>query len=150
MRIGVTGTLRGATKLQLVILGSYINSPRVGRLVHGGAPGVDSEADALFEREGRDAEGRRFRRTTDVYPAKGSRGTYARPTYRDIAREPLERDRLIVANCDLMLVVPRQDHEIRRSGTWATCRYAVAAGVITLVILPDGDTRPAEYLLGGE
>jgi hypothetical protein len=148
MRVGVSGSQAGYTVAKLDTLAVMINSPRIGNLVHGGCVGIDCEADAAFERMGHDDYHRPYVRTVDVYPAFGSKGVYAKPQYLDIERAPLDRDHLIVAQAELMLIVPRQDYEIRRSGTWSTCRYAVKAGVITLVIISDGTVRRAEELLG--
>jgi len=117
-----------------------MSSPRITSLVHGGAGGVDSEADAIF----REVHPGLLRRPIHVYPAHGSRGTYAEPSYRDIARPPLERDRLVVQDADIMFVLaPSRRPPYRRSGTWATYRYALQANVITIVIWPDGSTELA-------
>lgn len=147
MMIGVTGPSHGYTIHQLDTMVVMINSPKVGSLIHGGCAGIDCEADAMFERRGVN-EGGPYVRTTHVYPTFHGQGRYARPTFRDIARKPLVRDRIIAARADLLLVIPAQDYEIRRSGEWATCRYAVSYETITLVIMSDGTVRRAEEILG--
>jgi hypothetical protein len=61
-------------------------------------------------------------------------------------REPapyLERDHNIVDETDLLLAAPKQYEEIRRSGTWATWRYANPDRRI--VVYPDGRTDPPEF-----
>jgi hypothetical protein len=147
MKIGVTGPSTGYTVHQLDTMALMINARSVGTLIHGGCKGIDCEADAMFERQGHGDHGP-YVRTTEVYPTFKGQGLYAKPTYRDIARKPLDRDHLIAAKSDLLLVVPAQNHEIRRDGAWATCRYAVQYQTITLVILSDGTVRRAEEMLG--
>lgn len=147
MMIGVTGPSHGYTDKQLDTMAVMINSAKVGSLIHGGCAGIDCEADDMFERQGVNESGP-YVRTTHVYPTFHGQGRYARPNFRDIARKPLVRDRIIAARAELLLVVPGQDYEVRRDGTWATCRYAVQYETITLVIMSDGTVRRAEEILG--
>lgn len=42
--------------------------------------------------------------------------------------DPLARNRRIVAAVDVLIAAPETDREELRSGTWATIRYARAAG----------------------
>jgi hypothetical protein len=44
-------------------------------------------------------------------------------------RPPLERNLLMVDRAQLLLAAPRSSVEERRSGTWATIRYARRVGV---------------------
>jgi hypothetical protein len=136
VRVGISGTQRGATEAQKRTLRAILGSPDVTGLVHGGCHGVDEEADELY-RQAHGLPGR------TVYPAIGGRGRYPDPDHLHAPRPPLERNRLIVRDAELMVIVPRQGREIRRSGTWATCRYARAAGVPTVIIYPDGTALPA-------
>ena len=50
----------------------------------------------------------------------------------------LDRNKDIVDASDVLLAVPSQDHEIQRSGTWATVRYAARCGKPVFLILPTG------------
>lgn len=134
MRVGISGTRRGPTPEQEAVLRSVLGSEHVTRLVHGGCVGVDEEADGLY-REVQKCP------VVSVYPAIGGKGHYAPPDYRDIERPPLERNRLIVQEAELMVIVPAQNRVLPRgSGTWATYRYAKAANVLTIVIFRDGST----------
>lgn len=137
MRAGVSGTLRGATPAQSYALWRLFQSPAIGQLVHGGARGVDTEADALFREVNKD------RPLIIIHPAEGHPWEGPEPTWCDIERPPLVRNKLIVQTADLMLIVPRTYTELRRSGTWTTYRYALEFGNLTLVILPDGRIEPA-------
>jgi hypothetical protein len=50
----------------------------------------------------------------------------------------LKRNKLIATRCAQLIAVPASAIEERRSGTWATVRYARAAGPPRTIILPDG------------
>lgn len=39
-------------------------------------------------------------------------------------QDPLERNKLIVEHCDVLIATPKSRQEERRSGTWSTIRYA--------------------------
>lgn len=56
----------------------------------------------------------------------------------------LTRNRNIVAAADILLVGPSGFTEKRRSGTWATYRYALAAGLPLVIVYPDG-TQNMEF-----
>jgi hypothetical protein len=55
------------------------------------------------------------------------------------AKPPLDRNRDIVADCSRLIACPRgPERSYPRSGTWATVRYARAAGKPVTIIWPDG------------
>ena len=60
----------------------------------------------------------------------------------DETREPeeyLKRNRNIVAEADFLIATPGNYKELKQgSGTWATWRYATAAGISRVMIFPDG------------
>jgi hypothetical protein len=134
VRVGISGTRQGATKDQVETLRDFFGSTRITRLTHGGCHGVDEQADAIYREVHPNP-------IVSVYPAIGGKGTYHEPEIIHNEMEPLKRNRLIVEDSDLMLIVPARPNEIRRSDTWATYRYSVQQGVINIVILPDGTTR---------
>ncbi len=57
---------------------------------------------------------------------------------RHPAFAPLTRNRHIVASADVLLAVPRYPNEQRRSGTWATVRYAREHGIPRFLVMADG------------
>ncbi|MFI5222689.1 MAG: hypothetical protein ACHQX3_00340 [Nitrospirales bacterium] len=57
-------------------------------------------------------------------------------------RPYLDRNRDIVNDIDILIVVPKTHHEERRSGTWATYRYAKSIRREMLVVWPDGSITP--------
>lgn len=48
------------------------------------------------------------------------------------------RDQYIVDRSEMMVVMPRDMHEITRSGTWMTVRMARRKGIPRLIVWPDG------------
>lgn len=53
----------------------------------------------------------------------------------------LVRNRNIVDASDAVIAVPPTAHELRRSGTWSTYRYAVKQGKEVYLITPDVETK---------
>lgn len=56
-------------------------------------------------------------------------------------RDPLVRNRAIVRVVKLLVACPEGFEETRRSGTWATIRYARTAKCPRLVVWPDGKVQ---------
>jgi hypothetical protein len=54
-------------------------------------------------------------------------------------RPYLQRNRAIVDETDILLAVPSDSHEVQRSGTWATIRYARKLNRPRVVMGPDGE-----------
>jgi hypothetical protein len=134
VRVGISGTRQGATKDQSKTLRYFLGATGITRLTHGGCHGVDEQADAIY-REVQPSP------VVSVYPAIGGKGKYPEPDIIHDEMEPLKRNPFIVEDSELILIVPAQPNEIRRSGTWATYRYAIRHGVLTIIILPDGTAR---------
>ena len=54
-------------------------------------------------------------------------------------KDYIQRNHDIVDKCSILLVVPKGFSEERRSGTWATYRYAKNKYRATIIVYPDGD-----------
>jgi hypothetical protein len=78
---------------------------------HGAAVGADTEAANMARLYG-------FAPT--AHPAENGR--------------ELARNREIVAESDILIAAPRNDHEELRSGTWATVRYARQKGIPVVML----------------
>jgi hypothetical protein len=52
------------------------------------------------------------------------------------AKPPLERNKLIVDNCEYMIATPKEFEHTIRSGTWATIRYAWKTKKNHITIIP--------------
>ncbi len=136
--LGFTGTRRGMTDAQLSRF-RYKYAMRLPRtFVHGGAIGADEHAhqEAIKFTAARDIE---------IFPGSRDRELYWRAKFPTLLvvewRQPLLRNRAMVARCDRLIACPGEPDEVLRSGTWATVRYARAAGKPVTLILPDGTVK---------
>lgn len=140
--VGFTGTRRGLTVEQRIALRHAFSNIERGvlgdvTLVHGGCVGADAEAheealDHCF--------------AIEIYPSDIP-SMYAKELAYDAMvvhepRPPLVRNRLIVERCTYLIACPGEPVEQLRSGTWATVRYARAAGKRVWLGLPDGSFAP--------
>lgn len=78
-------------------------------------------------------------------PADASNRSYCQGA-ASVAKEKdfLMRNRDIVNASDVLLAAPRSEHEVQRSGIWATVRYARKAARHVFLILPDGSVLVEE------
>lgn len=137
MNIGVSGTRKGITDAQRGRLYDLFSAPALkdGKLTHGGAKGVDEDAAWMWDRIHGPL-------SADVCPSDlRPDGNYPEPLYKADPKPPLSRNKDIVDNVDIMVILPQQDHEVLRSGTWMTYRWAIRQHVFTIVILPDGKIK---------
>jgi hypothetical protein len=136
MILGFTGTRQGMTTAQRAALPSVL-ATLPARVLHGGAVGADEEFDAWLLQNGMNVE------NISILPGAVLRERFWSNLQRKVyaARAPLERNRLIMENCNHLLAVPAEYAEVLRSGTWATVRYARVAKKPITLILPDGSVK---------
>ena len=130
MKIGVTGTRSGMTDAQLSAVALFLFDERAAELHHGDCFGVDVEVAELAKKFNY--------RVVCHPPIKDELRAYHAS---DEIREPLSyfaRNRKIVDECDLLLVVPYQKTHQTHGGTWYTHDYEVKKGKPVLVIYGDG------------
>jgi hypothetical protein len=122
MIIGFTGTQIGMSKRQLGLFEAFLLN--VTEFHHGMCIGADAEAHELV---------RRFSPLTIIHGHPGlrdvgdrNRSKRANVTVDVLHPEApfLERNRTIVNLSTILIAAPSTDHEVLRSGTWATIRYA--------------------------
>lgn len=134
MKIGVTGTRSGMNAVQHAAVEQYLQDlPDGSWLHHGDCVGVDDEVACLAASLG----------LTVVChpPIKTELRAYHRS---DEFREPASyfaRNRQIVDECDLLLVVPYQNTWQNNGGTWYTHDYAKKTGKPVKVFFPNGTTN---------
>lgn len=146
MSVGVTGTREGMTPLQLRACVRILHDLSRGSfrdiaydsevegynwLMHGDCIGADAQAWAV-------AAGMDW--ITIAYPGAVKRELRAF-TSSTMVHEPqgtLERNRLIVEQCDLLLAFPKEPRLSMRGGTWYTINYAYARKRRMIVVWPDG------------
>ena len=129
--IGFTGTRRGMTNKQMsmlkLLLRKIFNDSF--QFVHGGARGADTQADEIAREIGYDIYIRPTEETYWNWMKKKRNVCTGKP--------PLERNKDIVANVrSFLIAAPKSLNEERRSGTWATIRYARETGVLVVILDP--------------
>lgn len=118
---GFTGTRKGMSPTQKLTFAGVVRRFMChgDEFHHGAADGADTEANDFLESTG----GKPLVRIKK-HPARG---------------RPLQRDKEIVALAEVLIAAPATDTEVRRSGTWATIRYARAKGIPVLMLSRGGE-----------
>ncbi len=117
MKIGVTGTRKGATTLQLMTLAEWFTTHKeMTELHHGDCLGVDDQVNLMARANGL--------RTASHPPIITKHRAYSKSDCIFEVQEYHTRNRAIVELTDGLIVVPRTATERQRSGTWSTYRYA--------------------------
>ena len=137
MKVGFTGTQHGMSPRQHRKLAAILRGLDVSEFHHGDCIGSDAEAHVIAQ-----SLGIRVVVHPPEIDAKRafvvlSRGTAQR--HADDIRVPrpyLKRNHDIVSACKLLIAAPKQHREQRRSGTWATIRFANRNGVEVVIIVP--------------
>jgi hypothetical protein len=137
IKLGVTGTREGMNETQRAHLSQFLTEHRhtISELHHGDCAGVDAEVATLVTEMGI---------RTVCHPPRSDhlRAFHASNEYRE-PKGYLARDRQIVEDSDLLLVVPLQDTPQQRGGTWYTYSYAKQVGRPFIVFYPDGRIVPS-------
>lgn len=132
MKIGVTGTRNGMTEFQkqkvILLLQSVKDEHPNAELHHGDCVGVDVEVAKIaaslnyfvVNYPPADESLRAFHKSDKTLPAK---------TY-------FARNRDIVNNTDLLIVVPRENTHQTKGGTWYTHDYAVKQNKPVKIFFP--------------
>ena len=132
MKIGVTGTREGATEYQLTELREVLSGLDSVEFHHGDCAGVDEQAAKIAKELGYKIV---------CHPPESD---YLRAYFpADEMREPagyLKRDRAIVDECDILLVVPLHEQWQPKGGTWYTHDYAIKKNKPYNVIWPKEKT----------
>lgn len=120
MKIGFTGTREGMSLAQRQAFVSTIKAiyPSPSQFHHGDCVGADKEAHDLI---------RALLAKCYIVIHPGNTPWLAAGCLADVrmhSTDNISRNHDIVDAVDLMLAAPHTDEEQRRSGTWATIRYA--------------------------
>lgn len=136
MNVGFTGTSKGLTTVQSIVLYDYMASLDGERVTghHGDCIGADAQFHVHACNLGWKLH---------IHPPLDPK---ARAFKTDgVVHEPapyLVRDRIIVGMADRLIACPDTEDERRRSGTWATVRYARIASIPITYIGPKGLFTP--------
>ena len=130
MKIGVTGTREGMNETQFEELHEYLKQfdPATTELHHGDCVGVDVQVAELAMLLG-------FRVVCHPPESDYLRAFHKSHEFRQ-SFGYLKRDRNIVDEIDLLLVVPLQDEWQPKGGTWYTHDYAKKKGKNLVVFFP--------------
>ena len=131
MKVGITGTREGANEFQLSELRAVLAGLKGSEFHHGDCEGVDVQAAAIAKELG-------YKIICHPPLSKYRQGFFG----GDEMREPLgylERDRNIVDETEVLLVVPLQNEWQPKGGTWFTHDYAVRKGKPVNIIYPKKD-----------
>lgn len=131
--VGFTGTRSGLTKEQIFELSRIFveHSDEYGIFIHGDCVGADAEADNIAYSVG-------YRIKMRPCNLKYQRAFCKNGINIAEPIAPLERNRHIVDDSDIMIGCPKGMEEERRSGTWATIRYSIKRKKKIIIIYPDG------------
>jgi hypothetical protein len=138
MQVGFTGTQKGMSTPQYHVvdnlLGDIMEETGIEKVHHGMCGGADLSFHDLCRGKGLYIVG---------HPGITQSGRVFNRASCDVDEiEPelpfLERNQVIVDQCDLLLATPKEFEEEVRSGTWATVRRARKAHKPLLVISPLG------------
>jgi len=139
MKIGFTGTQKGMTTEQNMrlrqLLWSCVNHGIVAvapEVHHGDCIGADAEFNNIAKNMGCEIV---------IHPASDvaeNKRAHCLCNARMQDSPALKRNHDIVNTTDMLFACPGQDHEVLRSGTWATIRYARKMGKPVYIVYPDG------------
>jgi len=130
--VGFTGSRKGMTARQLTLLKQTLRELwGMGFRVfhHGDCIGADEDAAAIAKHLG-------FR-IHQHPPINTEFRAYAPYDVSEPPRHFLERNKEIVNQTEALIAVPNTMKEMKRSGTWATMRYATKKKRIILEIKPE-------------
>ncbi|HVX91217.1 MAG TPA: hypothetical protein VHC20_06375, partial [Candidatus Paceibacterota bacterium] len=127
MKLGFTGTSRGATRAQLLTLRTWLLYPvelikeaTIREFHHGLCVGADEQAHRLA------------RQRVHIWivghpPIKKHKLAKVDCDELRPEKDYLDRNQDIVDETDALIATPREEYEVLRSGTWSTIRRAVKA-----------------------
>lgn len=133
MVTGFTGSRKGMTVNQLLELGERLEELIPCKAIHGSCIGADTDFHDYL-REHTDI-------LIEIYPSNIE--SQRALCVADIAHPPeapLVRNRHIVDNSDVLIAAPSTLKEEKRSGTWATIRYAHKCKKRVVILRPEIST----------
>jgi len=138
MKLGFTGTQQGMTVDQLVKFNMLVERIDPSEFHHGDCVGADMEAvHAIQDRKGVEVHSH--------IPDNNKKRAF---TKADVIKKPkpyIARNHDIVDASDIIIATPKENKEQRRSGTWATIRYAKKQCKRMYIIYPNGNIEMIIY-----
>lgn len=132
--VGFTGTQMGMSKRQKTRVRELLRSLSPSKIIHGDCIGADAQTHDMAEDLGIDIAIKPC--TIRNKRAFKSANSVAKP------EDPLERNKKIVEESDLVIACPKELKSTLRSGTWSTIRHAKKTEIPVWIIYPDGSEDP--------
>lgn len=131
MEIGFTGTRKGMTHEQVEEVDKLLILLQPTKAYHGDCIGADEKFHELCLLH---------KVPVNIFPSKLQHQRAFCQGAKKVwpVMNPLDRNRAMVNLSDLIIGTPKEDHEVIRSGTWMTLRYAEEVGIPIRVVFPDG------------
>lgn len=145
MKLGFTGTQVGMTPMQLLKVAQMITKNPITESHSGDCIGADNEFLQLIQLANTNKSFPTIA-THGHIPSYDSKRAFGKYAVSHPPRPYLHRNHDIVDASDVMIGTPKGNEEQRRSGTWATIRYAKKTGKKLVVIFPDGTTKKFNYV----
>lgn len=132
MKVGFSGTQIGMTPIQKAVLTEFLENigPSMSEFHHGDCVGSDAQAHRLVRMIAPKC------RIVLHPPNDWSKRAFCLADKYEPEKPYLVRNREIVLSTDYLIATPGQSHEVLRSGTWATVRFADRIRRKKLIILP--------------
>ena len=129
--VGFTGTQEGMTEEQKATLYTLLsNLEQFDEFHHGDCVGSDAQAHEI-------AMELCMRRVIHP-PIDPKKRAFCKGDVILPEKEYIERNHDIVDTTQWLIATPKEHHRVRRSGTWATVRYAESQRKDVAIIWPDG------------
>lgn len=141
--VGFTGTRRGMSERQKEKLTAYLRQLCPRYFHYGGALGADAEALRIVRQLFSSAQCSVVLHPSNLHDQQSFVAGEADVTMPEL--HPLQRNRKIVDACELLFAAPYETHEVMRSGTWSTVRYA-RKRLKNVVLIHRGE-EPSEWTL---
>ncbi|KKM83389.1 hypothetical protein LCGC14_1309850 [marine sediment metagenome] len=134
--LGFTGTRHGMTSKQIWSITKLLDKAGndVRELHHGNAIGADAEVHSILTLKFPDVEIIKHPSTLVTQQAL----TPPSKVCPLCPMAPLDRNKHIVDNSDVLVAAPKGYKQEQRSGTWATIRYAWEHGHTVVIVWPNG------------
>jgi len=138
--IGFTGTRKGMTTNQQIEVRRLLayELGHIREAHHGDCVGADSDFHNICKGLGI--------RVILHPPSDPTHRAFRMDAHKVLSAKPyLERNHDIIDASKILIATPKEYHEVRRSGTWATIRYAREKGIRIITVFPSGRVKDIDW-----
>lgn len=134
MKVAFTGTRKGMNVVQKKLFEHAMSRPEITDFYHGDCIGADEDAHNVIVQID-DKEINIKKRPCDL---ESQRAFTKEGEVIAEPEAPLDRNKKLVDDCDILVAAPGEEFEELRSGTWSTIRYAKKSNKPVIIIWPNG------------